>query len=197
MSGYDLLLNNIRQSVTIEDSEIRLIQDSFRVKKLAKKEILLYKGEISTHMRFIAKGCLRSYYPGENAQEHILQFGIENWWINDLYSYLSQTPARYFVQAIEPSEVLQIHRDSLEKLFKEVPAMERFFRIKIQNAYVALGERTIHTMSQTAEERYLAFRTRYREIEQRVPQYMVAAYLGITPEFLSSIRKKFTSQQLS
>jgi len=193
MQEYELLIRNIHQIIAINETDISIIRQAFKPRLLEKKEILLQTGEISTHMQFIARGCLRSYYLNKNAQEHILQFGIESWWINDLYSYLTQTPARHFVQAIEPSLVLQVHRNSLENLFKEVPAMERFFRLKIQNAYVALQERTINAMSQTAEERYLDFRTRYREIEQRVPQYMIAAYLGITPEFLSTIRKKFAS----
>jgi CRP-like cAMP-binding protein len=94
------------------------------------------------------------------------------------------------VQAIEASTVLQIHRDTLEKLFVQVPIMERFFRLKIQGGYVALQERTVQAMSRPAEERYQAFRTKYREIEQRVPQYMVASYLGITPEFLSALRAR-------
>ena len=193
MQEYELLIQNIKQLVAISEEEAFLIQQAFKPRALKKKEILLHTGDVSVHMRFIAKGCLRNYYLDSHAQEHILQFGIENWWINDLYSYLTQTPAKHFIQALEPSIVLQIHRDTLEHLFTDVPAMERFFRLKIQKGYVSLQERTIHSMSQTAEERYLDFRTRYREIEQRVPQYMVASYLGITPEFLSLMRKKFLS----
>lgn len=141
-------------------------------------------------MQFIAEGCLRAYYMDEEAKEHIVQFGIEGWWVNDLYSYLAKTPAKQFLQALEKSTVLQINRDTLNILYKEVPAIERFFRLKFEKAYVAFQERTLDVMSKTAEERYLEFRTKYRDIEQRVPQYMVASYLGITPEFLSSLRKK-------
>lgn len=153
----------------------------------------MFKGDVSRHMRFIADGCLKCYHIDEDGNEQILQFGIEGWWINDLYSYLTQTPAKYFVQAIEDSCVLQIKRHSLEELYKQIPTIERFFRIKIQNAYVALLDRTIHNMSKPAKQRYLDFRTSYPNIEQRVPQYMVASYLGITPEFLSSIRNEITN----
>jgi CRP-like cAMP-binding protein len=190
MQEYEFLLAAIRQLVPLADADAPYLVEAFKPKTLKKKEILLQAGEVSLHMRFIAKGCLRSYYLDEKAQEHTLQFGIEGWWVNDLISYLTQTPARHFVQAIEASTVLQIHRDTLEKLFVQVPIMERFFRLKIQGGYVALQERTVQAMSRPAEERYQAFRTKYREIEQRVPQYMVASYLGITPEFLSALRAR-------
>jgi CRP-like cAMP-binding protein len=190
MQEYEFLLAAIRQLVPLPETDTGFIVEAFKPKNLKKKEILLPAGEISMHMRFVAKGCLRSYYLDEKAQEHTLQFGIEGWWINDLISYLTQQPAKHFVQAIEPSTVLQIHRHMLEKLFVQVPLMERFFRLKIQGGYVALQERTVQAMSRPAEERYHAFRTKYREIEQRVPQYMVASYLGITPEFLSTLRAR-------
>ena len=144
-------------------------------------------------MRFITDGCLKCYHIDEDGNEQILQFGIEGWWINDLYSYLTQTPAKYFIQAIEDSCVFQIERNSLEQLYKQIPSIERFFRIKIQNAYVTLQDRTIHSMSKPAKQRYLDFRKSYPKIEQRVPQYMVASYLGVTPEFLSSIRNEITN----
>jgi len=183
------LINNIKEIITISKKEMQLINDAFIPKNLAKKEILLFKGEQSNHMRFISEGCLRSYYINEEGQEYIVQFGIKNWWVNDLYSYLTKTPAEFFIQAIKSTTVLQIHRDNLDKLFKEVPAMERFFRIKMEKAYVANLDRTLKSMSETAETRYLNFINTYRDIEQNVPQYMVASYLGISPEHLSTIRK--------
>lgn len=186
---YIPLIENIKELVAISERDISLIIDSFKPKELAKKETLLFKGDISNHMRFITKGCLRSYYINEEGQEYIVQFGIKNWWVNDLFSYLTNSPAQHYVQALQPTTVLQIHRDNLEELFKSVPIMERFFRIKMQNAYVANQNRTLKSMSETAELRYLNFIKKYRDIEQVVPQYMVASYLGITPEHLSTIRK--------
>ena len=185
----DKLILHLRESITLTNDEVDIIINSFKKKRLKKKEILLFVGDVSSHMRFISEGCLRSYYMDEEAREHIIQFGIENWWINDLYSYLTKSPARQFIQALENSVVLQIHRDTLNALFDQVPAIERFFRFKFEKAYVALQDRTINTMSKSAEERYLEFRSKYRDIEQTVPQYMVASYLGITPEHLSTIRK--------
>ena len=184
------LIAHLRKSISLTEDETKIISDSFSLVKLKKKEILLFAGDHSSHMRFISEGCLRSYYMDQDAKEHIIQFGIEDWWINDLYGYLTNTPSKQFIQAIEPSTVLQVHKDRLNELFDSVPALERFFRLKFQKAYVSLQERTINTMSKTAEERYIEFRSKYRDIEQRIPQYMIASYLGITPEFLSSLRKK-------
>mgnify|MGYP003637537783 FL=1 len=189
MTPIDILIAHFKKSIILTDDEVEVVSEYFTLVKLKKKEILLFVGDHSSHMRFISEGCLRSYYVDGDAKEHIIQFGIEDWWINNLYSYLTNTPSKQFIQAIESSVVLQIHKDKLNELFNSVPAIERFFRFKFEKAYVSLQERTINTMSKTAEERYIEFRTKYRDIEQRVPQYMVASYLGITPEFLSSLRK--------
>ena len=182
------LIQNIREFVAISDKDLDVVLNAFTLKVLSKKEILLFKGKVSNHMRFIVDGCLRSYYIGEDAEEYIIQFGVRGWWINDLYSYLTETPATCFVQAIQPSVVLQINRDRLNELYNSIQPIERFFRIKFQNAYVALQERTLERMSLSAKERYEKFRKKYRDIEQSVPQYMIASYLNVTPEFLSSVR---------
>ncbi|MBO0330292.1 Crp/Fnr family transcriptional regulator [[Muricauda] lutisoli] len=190
MDIKEILLSHLRETIVLNTEEESIVLDSYTERHLKKKEVLLFAGEVSNHMRFIAEGSLRAYHMDEEAKEHIVQFGIEGWWVNDLYSYLTETPAKQFVQAIEPTIVLQIHRDTLNKLYEKVPAIERFYRLKFEKAYVALQDRTINSMSKSAEERYLEFRSKYRSIEQRVPQYMVASYLGITPEFLSALRKK-------
>ncbi len=192
----EFLLQNMRALVPLSDKEVLKLKSIVNSRYFAKREILLNRGEISRHMRFIEKGCLRNYYLDQEGHEHVLQFGIEGWWINDLHSYITQKPAQSCIQALEPSMIYQIPREKLLKLFDHIPSLERFFRIKIQSAYAALQERTVHAMSKTAEQRYLDFRQKYRAIEQRVPQYMVASYLGITPEHLSSLRKNL-AQELS
>jgi CRP-like cAMP-binding protein len=142
-------------------------------------------------MRFVAEGCLKLYRIDDTGKEHILQFGIQGWWVNDLYAFLTQKPATFFIQAITECVVLQVHRDQLNSLYDQIHMMDRFFRIKTQNGYVALQERIINSMSQTADERYFEFISRYRNMEQQIPQYMIASYLGITPEHLSTLRKNF------
>lgn len=189
---HEALIQNIKEIVPLSKEDISLIQDFFKPVYLRKKQFLLQKGEYSNHMRFIAEGCLKLYRIDESGREHILQFGTTGWWMNDLYAYLVEKPTTYFIQAITDSVVLQIYRDHLNELFDKIEMMDRFFRIKTQKGYVALQERTIHSMSQTAEERYTDFVQQYRIIEQQIPQYMIASYLGITPEHLSSIRKKIS-----
>ena len=186
----ELLITHFRKTVSLNEAEIAEILPCLDLVFVDKKKFLLQPGQVSRHMRFIASGCMRSYYVDENNQEHTLQLGIENWWINDLYSYLSQQPSRMFLQAVENTVLIQISKNKLEELFRVVPAMSDFFRIKMQAAYVALQERTIENMSEDAYERYCRFRADYRDIEQRVPQYIIASYLGVTPEFLSHLRKK-------
>lgn len=186
----ELLVTHIKKTVPIDSVGTKKLSDILVFKTLAKKENLIEPGQISNSMNFITKGCMRCYYLDENAQEHTLQLGVEEWWINDLYSYLSRKPSRMYVQALEKTEVIQIPRNALEKLYIEVPEISNFFRIKIQSAYVALQERTIDSMSNDAYFRYDLFRRSYRDIEQRVPQYVIASYLGVTPEFLSYLRRQ-------
>lgn len=192
MDAHQLLLQNINKFVSLTQAEETLVSDAFVPVELKKKEFLLQPGEYSNHMRFITSGCLKLFRVDDAGNEHILFFGMGGWWVNDLYAYLTETPATYSLQAITDSVVLQIHRDRLNKLFDEIHMMDRFFRIKTQKGYVALQERTTQSMSQSAEQRYADFVKRYRAMEQQIPQYMIASYLGITPEHLSAIRKKNT-----
>lgn len=185
-----LLINHIKKDVLLTESDIIALTKIIEIRELNKKEFLIQPGETSNSMNFIAKGCMRSYYLDKGAQEHTLQLGIEEWWINDLYSYLSRKKSRMYVQALEPTILVQLPRLKLEQLYLEVPAISHFFRIKIQNAYVAIQERVIDSMSDEAYDRYKDFIKSYRDIEQRVPQYIIASYLGVTPEFLSYLRKK-------
>lgn len=194
---YQSLLAHIRELVPIAEAEEMIIRDAYKPTELNKKDYLLKKGELSNYMRFVAEGCLKAFTVDLEGVEHILQFGIKGWWVNDLYAFLTEQPATFYLQAITKSVVLQVHRDRLTRLYDEVPMMDRFYRIKTQNGYVALQERTIHSMSQVAEQRYREFISRYREMEQQIPQYMIASYLGITPEHLSAIRKKISEQDRS
>lgn len=185
-----VLLRHLQQTIALNASEIQRINDLVEIVVLKRKELLLQPGQLSQHMRFIAQGSARCYYLDEHSQEHTLQIGIEEWWINDLYSFLSLRESKLFIQAIEPAVIVQISRENLEQLYAEIPAISTFFRLKIQRAYVALQERTIENMSTEVYTRYQRFIKEYRNIEQRVPQYMIASYLGVTPEFLSYLKKK-------
>jgi CRP-like cAMP-binding protein len=188
---YSLLIKHLSKHISLTNEEIILLTTAFRAKRLKKKEFLLHQGETSRQETFVTKGCLRAYYVNDKGEEHIAQFAVEDWWIGDMYSFLTDTPSTLYIEALEDCELLQIDRPGLEELYLKLPKMERFFRIIIQNAFIASQNRVISSMSKTADERYLDFIRKYPNIEQRIPQYQVAAYLGVTPEFLSRIRKKF------
>jgi len=190
MSSHDQLIKHFKQSVEITEQEEELIRENFSLQEFKKNDKILSAGDVSSHMRFIIKGCLKSYQLNEDGKEHVVHFGIEDWWINDLYSYFTRTPSAQHIQALENGLLLQAPKDKLDKLFDSSHAIERFFRLKFQNAYVAFIDRTLNSISKTAEERYSEFCEKYPDIEQRVPQYALASYLGITPEFLSVLRKR-------
>ncbi len=170
------------------ENQLKQIRDAFKVNYLKKKEYLLQPGSNADSLYFVSSGCVR-VFKNEFDREIIMQFGIKGSCVSDLKGYLGRKPSEQYIQAIEPSVVLQIHRNNLEKLFDEIPPLERFFRIKFQNAHSELQERHLVNLSMNAKERYEQFRMRFKDLEQRIPQYMVASYLGITKEFLSYIRR--------
>ncbi|MEQ8582452.1 MAG: Crp/Fnr family transcriptional regulator [Marinoscillum sp.] len=184
------LFAHIEKVVALNEEERDLISKHFNPRKYLKGQFIVQQGDVCRFENFVVKGCLKTFHISASGQEHVVMFAIENWWTSDLGSFLMQTPAAYNVQCLEPTEVLQISLEALNRLYQEVPKMDRFFRIIIQNAYVASDQRIIQNFSIPAKERYLAFRRRYPEIEQRVPQYLIASYLGITKEFLSKIRNQ-------
>jgi CRP-like cAMP-binding protein len=191
---HDLLLQNISKYIQLTQKEIDYFTSVIQIKRLRKKQYLVQEGDLCRYESFVNKGCLRGYHVDEKGQEHIAQFAIEGWWISDMYSFLTATPARFNVDALEDSELSCLGKPSLEELYLQVPKFERFFRIILQNAFIAHQQRIIANMSKTAEERYLDFMNHYPQLEQRVPQHQVASYLGITPESLSRIRRQLTEK---
>ncbi|NOT76786.1 MAG: Crp/Fnr family transcriptional regulator [Cyclobacteriaceae bacterium] len=189
------ILKYIRKYVDLSSQEEILLQSKLIHRKYLKNQFIVQQGDICKVESFVISGCVRTFYADNNGIEHVVMFAIENWWTGDLGSYISQTPANYNVQCLENTEVIQFSYDNLEFLYKEIPRLERFFRIIIQKAFVASEGRIVRNFSFTAKEKYLQFRKMYPEIEQRVPQYMIASYLGITKEFLSKIRSQLVFEQ--
>lgn len=192
--GFDLILQNITKYIPLDRTEADFFVSLLQSKTLKKRDYLLRQGDICKTENFIIKGCFRVYSIDENGVEHIVMFGIESWWISDLYSFLTQAPADYFIEALEDSEILQITRENLDRLYEKVPKFERFFRIILQNAFITQQNRIKQNLSSSAEERYLYFIERYPQMAQRVSQKQVAAYLGITPVFLSMLRRKLVKK---
>jgi CRP-like cAMP-binding protein len=188
---YDLLLRNISRFISLTPEEEKYFTSILKIKKLKKKQYLLQEGDISHHEYFVNKGCLRTYTIDEKGQEHIIQFAIEDWWTGDMYSFLTQTPGKYTIDALEDSELFCLEKNALEELYIKVPKFEKFFRHLLQNAFISLQERVISNLSQPADERYCTFITKYADMEKRLPLKQIASYLGITPESLSRIRSQY------
>ncbi|GAB4091317.1 Crp/Fnr family transcriptional regulator [Flaviaesturariibacter terrae] len=191
---YERLLNNVRQRIDLDPDEEAFFCSLLQRRSLRKREHLLQEGDFCRHEYFVDRGCLRAYTIDAKGAEHVLQFAVEDWWIGDMNSFISQSPARLAIDALEDSEVLSLDKASWDTLFERVPKFERYFRILLQRAFITLQERVVSGMSDDAETRYRQFRERYPQLEQRVPQRQIASYLGIKPESLSRIRKQLTKQ---
>lgn len=190
---FDLFLQSIEKYIILTAEEKRYVISLLRKKILQKKQFLLRENEICTFSAFVHQGCLRGYTIDDNAVEHILHFAPEGWWIADMYSLLSGKPGNLYIEAIEKTEVFLLSKKDQESLYRDIPKFERFFRIITENSLVANRQRIIDMVSMTAYQRYDQFLERYPHLHDRIPQKMIAHYLGITPEFLSKIK----SQQIN
>ncbi|HSZ71433.1 MAG TPA: Crp/Fnr family transcriptional regulator [Cytophagaceae bacterium] len=185
----------VSKCIRLEPEEQEYFHSLLTHKKIKKKTLLLEAGQVCDFEAYIIKGCVRTYYVDENGFEVDLLFAIEDWWISDLASFSQQKPAQLYIETVEECELLLIDYASKEKLFKKVPAFERLFRLMVQRTHETMMNRLISNIAKSAEARYVEFVKKYPSIPQRVPQHLIAAYLGISPEFLSKIRTKNLKKQ--
>jgi CRP/FNR family transcriptional regulator, anaerobic regulatory protein len=191
MDEFELLIKDVTERIELDEDEIKYFRSLWTLRRLKKDQYLVQAGDVCRYESFVIKGCLKTFYVDpKTGNESILSFSIERWWAGDLESFEKKQPALYNVQALEDCELLQLDYPSIQELFKRVPKFERYFRLILSNYYFSLQKRIVISISKTAEERYYDFVKRYPKINQRVPQYLIASYLGITPEFLSKIRGK-------
>ena len=183
-----VLLNHIAKYITLEASEINLLESALSTQKIKKKEHVLQEGQICNTMYFITKGCFRQYIINTKGNEQTLQFAIESWWITDYLSYHNHVPSHFYIQAIENSDIIAIEKPVLESLLIEIPKLERYFRIVSQRTFGAAQMRIKFLFTMSAEERFRLFNNLNPEFVQRVPQYMLASYLDFSAEFMSKIR---------
>ena len=187
---FELLYKKFSEKITITDEEFEHCKTLFISKKLRRRQYLLQEGDVCKYQAFVEKGILRSYTIDDKGTERIWQFAPEGWWSADLYSYLTGETSNYNIEALEDAELLLITKPSWDLLMEKVPVLEHYFRLLLQNSLVATQRRLMQSLSETAEKKYLQFGNLYPECLQRVPQHMIASYLGITPETLSRLRKK-------
>ncbi len=188
---YDLILQNIGKHIHLEPQEEARFVSLLTSRELKKKQFLLRENEVCRHSAFVIQGCLRSYNLDENGFEHILQFAPTDWWIADMYSLISQQPGSLYIDALEDSEVLLLSKKDQEQLYHDCPKFERFFRIITENSLVANRRRVLDNLSLSAQQRYAMFCQHYPSLINHLPQKQIAAYIGVTPEFLSKLRKEF------
>jgi len=187
-----LLFDNLNKYARITEADFELIEKILAKRFVKKRRTLLSEGEISRYIYFIEKGALRSYTVDKDGVEHIIQLGIEDHWIADLYSFVTQTQGNVNIEAMEDSEVWLLPHHDLELLYDKIPPLERYFRQLFQRAYVSLQQRLSSTVSQNAEERYRLLVNDFPQIAARIPLIYIASFLGITPESLSRVRKQIS-----
>jgi len=192
---YELFLQECNKKVPLTPEEEGIIKTYLIPKKLRKKQYLLQEGDVCRYAVFVEKGLLRSYTIDKKGNEHILQFALEGWWMSDLYSFFTLEPSIYTMDALEDCELLMLSRPNWDTLLEKMPKMERFFRILIQNNLIATQRRLMKTFSETAETKYQNLVETFPECFNRVPQHMIASYLGITRETLSRIRSNIARKQ--
>jgi CRP-like cAMP-binding protein len=190
---FDTLFFHIATKITLSDPEKEVVKTFFTTRKFRRKQFLLQEGETCRQLSFIAKGLIKSYNVDEKGEDHINMFGWEGWWISDFYSFLSATPAQLNIEAIEDTATLQITLANYEALLIKVPAMERYFRILYQNSIVTKERRLLSAITHTAEEKYQHLLQHHPEIVKRIPQTLIASYLGLAPETISRIKRNKTS----
>ena len=184
------LYQHFAKLVPLTEAEFAPVAAALVPRSLQKKELLLQPGAVCRHISFVTRGVLRSFTTDAKGHEVIDQFGLEGWWMADLYSFLTHEPATYAIDALEPTEVLQLDQQATQHLLDTMPLFERYFRLLMQNNYIATHRRLALALGHTAEEKYDALLATTPGIMQRVPQHLIASYLGITPEFLSRIRSR-------
>ena len=187
---YNLVLQNVSRHITLDKEEISYFTSLLSHKEVRRKEFLLQAGAVAKHINFIHSGALKAYYMDVKSDENIIMLAVDDWWITDMYSFTSGNPAIQYISAIEDSVVYQLQKSDFDQLLVKIPAFERFFRILMQNAYIREQLRVIQNLSMPAEERYLNFLKKYPQLVQRVTQKQIASYIGVSPEFLSAMRKR-------
>jgi len=185
----DQLIAHFSSYVPLNSIEKEALRSRVVEKKIKRRQFILHEHDVCKHYTFVVSGCFKMYGVDKDETGHNIQFAAENDWIMDISSFHSEKESRLFIEALEPSVILQIDKPTLTFLYRHHEKFSRIFRVIIENKFVELQNRVLQNMSSNAEERYLAFLEQYPRLSNRLPNTQIASYLGITPEFLSVVRK--------
>jgi CRP-like cAMP-binding protein len=191
---FDVFFQEFEKKVMLTPEEREQIRPYLVTKKLRKRQYLLQEGDVCKFIAFVEQGALRQYSLDESGNEKIIQFALEGWTISDLYSFITGEVATYNIDALEDAELVLISKSAHEELLVHVPKYETFTRLQITGAYVAMQKRLTSIISSSLEEQYSSFISLYPNIVQRVPQHMIASYMGLQPETLSRIRRRISAK---
>lgn len=192
--SIDQLIIHFNSYIPLREKEKNELKDRVTERKIKRRQFILQENDICKHYTFVISGCFKMYGVDKNGGEHNIQFASENEWITDISSFHSEKGSRLYIEAIEPSIILQIDRSNLIYLFSNHPKFDRIFRIIIENKFIELQNRVLQNISSTADERYQTFLEQYSTLANRLPNTQIASYLGITPEFLSKIRNNISKK---
>ena len=182
------IISHFEKYLSLNDGEIQALMSRITERRIKRRQFLLQEGDICKSFTYVQTGCFKMYGVDNKGVEHNLAFAVENDWISDIGSLHKEQPSKLFIEAIEPSVVLEISKGDLWYLYTNYPKFDRNFRVIIEDKYIELQDRLLQTVSATALERYESFVDQYPHLANRLPSTQIASYLGITPEFLSKIR---------
>lgn len=191
----DLLIQKIKEYVELKDEDFLLLEKYFQKKTMAKGDFLFREGDAVHHAIFVNSGLIRTFIIDEQGTEHILQFALPGWWTGDLGSFISGAPTKFFVEALENSEVLSISKQSWDELLDKAPFYLDYHRKLLERGLVAIQNRLLETFSTDASQKYQQLMETFPDILQRVPLYMIASYLGMSRETLSRVRNQMVKKK--
>lgn len=194
MSNFDqLIFNNFRKHISLNETDKNFVWSLLSEKEVRKKDVVLQQDGKCDKIYFVEEGSLRAFNINEEGKESTIMFALSDWWITDMDCFINQQPSNLSIVALEDSKLIELTYSNLQILYNELPIFERFFRILFQNAYIREQRRALYNISMTTEERYNQFVKKYPDMVEKITQKQIASYLGVTPEFLSSIKKKSDS----
>jgi CRP-like cAMP-binding protein len=188
MEDLSRFIENINRKTQLSPENMERLIAAFKVVKIKRKQLIIQPGFVAKYRIYILKGAFHSYVIDDKGNQHTIQFAVEDWWLSDYNSYIHQTPATQFVEALENSIIFQIDHQAEQELKNANWELATLFRLMAEHTAAYLARRTVSNLTQSAEERYNEFVARYPQVIQRLPQYVLASYLNMTREFLSKIR---------